>query len=724
MSYIADDWSLGTLPLQHLDYKKEKQLPLDLRHVVYGCRMGRRKIDEGDLGHYVVEPGSAGDVIGAYLWRTASESLRPISAWSFAWPSVVSMPTASTTTGGSSGSTSASPTVLPIFNSKFQEDQRFEHQTPGTPSGTCYPKAAGGSVGVMLDATDETAQDGVFLSTDPRLVAVNAAGDPDCSSIVTDLDSNSRIAGDRCARLHTFLRVVRPVSGVVNFSTTEHALAWQIGKSGQDKIEGFGLVYDDAAGTPVGTLAPPPQTIGYRSGTGSVALPPVTVITPSLTVSQGVVAACSSRVGGFIDVGDSNDKHQIGKTLDGEPVNSAHISTLACFRGHGGDGPMYFEPIGAAQGSKWPFLSQVHFGFDQSLPYAWNGKTLAGKWRWWSYTMLDLVGEGGGGGGGGGEITPPPPTGGGDEITPGGGGAPSSTPTPEQKNQLEIENLDKRLGSKFRKRTKGEAHEPFGGATLPLGVGALLVRPQDTLHPRVPDLRKQVLPPRESLEEFRDFSPVTMRMEGFTQQTNSTEPIYNEKPSHGRYRGGTASGGSVVMPPEVDIVDALDPTYTHPTDASTPSLVFLPEARLSFGLPDPSTGGVRTGGAEVYSDAADLRVQGARMSVDQLSLQNDFLAYEEISANAIATPTKSNIKLETEGGSATDYLDSIGYGTDGDILVLSLINGSHRVQVRAGIDNISLDGGINFRLVSIFDRLTLMSAGMEGWVELSRSTNS
>jgi len=55
---------------------------------------------------------------------------------------------------------------------------------------------------------------------------------------------------------------------------------------------------------------------------------------------------------------------------------------------------------------------------------------------------------------------------------------------------------------------------------------------------------------------------------------------------------------------------------------------------------------------------------------------------------------------------------------------LSLINGSHRVQVRAGIDNISLDGGINFRLVSIFDRLTLMSAGMEGWVELSRSTNS
>ena len=54
MSYIADDWSLGTLPLQHLDYKTEKQLPLDFRHVVYGCRMGRRKIDDGDLGHYVV----------------------------------------------------------------------------------------------------------------------------------------------------------------------------------------------------------------------------------------------------------------------------------------------------------------------------------------------------------------------------------------------------------------------------------------------------------------------------------------------------------------------------------------------------------------------------------------------------------------------------------------------------------------------------------------------
>jgi hypothetical protein len=736
MSWVADDWSLGILPLQHLAYKTEKNLPLDLRHVLYACRMGRRRIDDGQMGHYVVEPGSAGDILGSYLWETASEELRPISGWAFAWPAVATVEQKSqTTTGfsvvssrpsrGASSSSSSSPVLFPIFDKSFRADKRFAPQSPAFPGGkgTCYPKPAGGTIGIVLDSTKETSQEGLFFTADPRMVAVNHAGDPECSSIVTDLDADSRIDVNRCAPLHTAWRVVRPVGGIVAFSKKHPSLAWQMGRSGQDGIEGLGLVYDSIGGPALGVLGPPPLSAPTGSGS-TVPVPPFSVSIPPVVVgpSQGIVAACSVQAGGFIDVGARGDTHELAKTLDGEVVNSAHISTLALFRGHGGDGPLAFEGVGAAIGPKWPFLSQVRFGFMPGMPYQWNGQTKSGKWRWWSYTMFDLVGQPPG--------KPPtkiPPDKPGEkEPPPGEPGEPVITGDPIEEEDRRQRELDQKFGPRFRKRVSGEPHEPFGGTTLPLGIGALLIRPEDTLHSELPDLRKMTQPSLEDSDTFRNRAPVTMRIEGFTKQTESGDPVYGEKPSRGRYAGGTASGGAVVCPPEMDIVNALDPNYSDPTEglATSPngsisSLIFLPGVRLSFGLPNPETGLVRTGGAELLTDGTDLLITGARTSVDKINLFRNPTTVE-ILGGIIGEPATSNIVVDTEGGIGTDELDTIGEGTTGDLLVLSTFSG-RVVDVMNATGNLYLS--TDFSMVSPLDKLVLISLGFDGWAELSRSSN-
>lgn len=92
-----------------------------------------------------------------------------------------------------------------------------------------------------------------------------------------------------------------------------------------------------------------------------------------------------------------------------------------------------------------------------------------------------------------------------------------------------------------------------------------------------------------------------------------------------------------------------------------------------------------------------------------------------IATGAIAV-TKSFHKVDTEAGGATDDLDSITGGAEGDVLVLKAADGTHTVVCKHGTGNLRLDGSADFSLDNADDSITLIFDGTN-WLELARSNN-
>ena len=91
-------------------------------------------------------------------------------------------------------------------------------------------------------------------------------------------------------------------------------------------------------------------------------------------------------------------------------------------------------------------------------------------------------------------------------------------------------------------------------------------------------------------------------------------------------------------------------------------------------------------------------------------------------ASGVITVTKSTHKIDTEGAAATDNLDTINGGTDGDILILRTANGARDVTIKNGTGNLRTVG--DFTLDFREDRIMLQYDGDLGvWVEVSRSNN-
>lgn len=80
--------------------------------------------------------------------------------------------------------------------------------------------------------------------------------------------------------------------------------------------------------------------------------------------------------------------------------------------------------------------------------------------------------------------------------------------------------------------------------------------------------------------------------------------------------------------------------------------------------------------------------------------------------------------VDTEAAAATDDLDTINGGADGDIIVLKAANDARTVVVKHATGNLRLDGLVDFSLDNTLDRITLQyDATAAVWCELSRANN-
>lgn len=486
--------------------------------------------------------------------------------------------------------------MLPI-GGLWSVDRRFAAKSPLKPF--VWPDLPGGTYGISVPGTDEHRQMDQFHPTDPRLVAPHVAAQPSYASLIADLTPSGDFDVDRHAGIHSLLRVVkRPVGGSLLLKANKKRsgndrrnwLARSIGPSGQWDVCG-GLVMDT------------PQ------GHGSMAR------------GARILAHESRAYGGPFDVGHYGDKHAIGSDADGNPINSLHISCDALFKMIGDplrDGPVLFEAMEWPDPKEHPYPVLVHLSWDQRCDIG-EGKAKEGAWRFWTTSYWDPTRP---------TITPertptpdpkdpqPPPETGTPTPTGGEGGVPEGAPdgapdpapddpyrrlTPEEQEELE------RLGgfSSISAAAAAERREHYAVASpIEVCVPSIVGRPT-LMHDGGPDLRYNHRPSLAVVEEFKRITPLTWRLEAFGAQAGpeaggpylsvGSEWSYTQQPGRSRHPGGTAAGGFVIMPPEVDLSQIDEDLALGEQSLSQVFGVMSPEGRWAAGLPELVTGGVRDG---------------------------------------------------------------------------------------------------------------------------------
>lgn len=112
-------------------------------------------------------------------------------------------------------------------------------------------------------------------------------------------------------------------------------------------------------------------------------------------------------------------------------------------------------------------------------------------------------------------------------------------------------------------------------------------------------------------------------------------------------------------------------------------------------------------------------------STGRVTVKDSFLSFGAPQTVTIAsgavTATRSFLSVDTEAAAASDDLDSIAGGAQGDVLVVRATNDTHTVVLKDGTGNLRLAG--DFSLDSANDRMALMHDGTN-WVELARADNN
>lgn len=526
-----------------------------------------------------------------------------------------------------------------------------------------WPAFAFGTFGITVITQNEDTQVRDFYPCDPRMVAVHKSPkNTDCGSLVYDLRSDGTYDNSRGATLQTAFRVLKGITGGLSLgggplgssgtgaaSPAFNSLALNIGRTGAG--EGLGGFFCDGQ---------------FVSGTTRV-------------------GRWSVRDGGFVDVGQFRDIHQIGNTADGEPINPGHIATSAFFTDGGAhDGPIWFE-VGDVTPTDNNFLVKVHWYFDKVQPYAWprdkHGASNQGAWKLFASTLFVVSTPSG-------PPRPPvltPPSIGPPVRTPGDPGfsvgSPGNPFTNVGPDAIAINGessltgpVSALLGVVHRYSSLNPTRRHYGRSTAEMAMTSRLFHPI-SYQEGEPDLRYQEgWGDPKALKRHEFTAPVTGRRSAYGQQ-NGNGFVYTAAPGQSRFAGGSGNGGEVLLPPEVDLSDILDGFAPPGLTVSRVYDVAGPGTRFGSGIPDLATGGLKSGfswGHQTGAASVDLTFYSHNPSavateVLRLSAANATLAegynlrFGTITGSQLGTaPTQ---KLAFHG--ATPIVQNTGWSTSG-----------------------------------------------------------
>ena len=642
MSYIDDFIKGGYWPLQHF----ERDYDLDLRYVRYACRVETRD----EEGFYTVQDQTAGDVLGAVLWPAAdgTSQLAPVQASStktarFAGrssspasfsPNTSRLNTATAKFGKQLGAAAADPSA--------SKPTATARDFPGWAFG--WPATVSLTASELLGATVTKAGVKAAEQAETRPYWVNPIGDAqgeaadgfsplevnvprEASIYPPDWTGIVHAAADPHEQVHTwhadFLGLVTspltPESrDAMDFNELFSTRVY--GASAATPVQiGGGISYKDAAAAPLHSLL---RTMRLSTNEGFDVDSALVLYSPLVAFNENGAVQVAALNSVITAGAGAEDFHHSYDSIDGVPVNEAHVKTDApFFHSREFDGPLDFEAreMDAPNEGTIRFKTRLH----------WN----SGKWQWSTGLPLFQQAEQEDGPGGG----PPPPGGGG----PGGPGGPGPGGPGDDDDDLHEPTLQP--GSPF---PQGEPYPNPPGffGTFDESVGQIPYAPgniggvgfdpapnrQHKHHQHatvgsphewhVPGVAFRPTPvaggDRHALDtrynynltpgQVREFTerPVTARLEAFGHEDGTGR--YSETCNNyalARYQDAeSVSGGIVLTPPEIGIehvAGVLDDaglwkSHTYfvalAGDSATDTDVWF-----ATGTPDVLTGGVNTG---------------------------------------------------------------------------------------------------------------------------------
>lgn len=311
----------------------------------------------------------------------------------------------------------------------------------------------------------------------------------------------------------------------------------------------------------------PSQGVGWGSGIWSD-IPP----DGGKGIIYGIPAASQ---GGPFDVGPALGRRRVGQDADGNQINVLGLQTGTNFRILGStayDGPLDFEqqPYPPVKDSGVPQVVHLQYDFGFS------------KWRMWTRdfwvnpTVTDEPPD-----------SPPTPT---PKPKP---PPPTPTPKPSPDGPGSLKSISASFsGSPGRGRASTWAE-----ASMPSMVFAPQLMKAGEF-----DYRGWTDPTNEWVDYRNAVTPLTARLESFGAQGGSagdylgtTAGWVHTNPRGVYAPGGTANGGLILLPPEVDMSDVDSDFAPDGVNLSSVTLIAGPGTSFGAGLPDLSTGGVRSG---------------------------------------------------------------------------------------------------------------------------------
>lgn len=337
---VNDYMKSGVFPVQHKGHR-DQDVAIEWRAQTVVIRVLERKDDVGaqEYGHYAYEPDEdVGDLCGISIWqrnKDDEDKTRDRAAARAIWPGVVRTEEELEDKLHSFGD--GQLPVSTIYDHEWGPDDRlgaamtFEHPD-------LEQKYPGGWYGLVTMAQDENDQLDLFFPADPRLVAAHTGGSTEHSTWVVDVGLDDKVHEERRGRLHDQFRATKDALHL-NFAFNGH---------GNPGI-GFGSAFAIGDG-----------------GSGSV-VPGG----PGSYPSRAIIECLSHEKKGPIHPGSTTDRHQVGSTADGLPINGAHIWTNAnYYRNKEEDGPLFFE-------GEWKPGSG---GPRKTVVLAWDKDALVWKW--------------------------------------------------------------------------------------------------------------------------------------------------------------------------------------------------------------------------------------------------------------------------------------------------------------------------------------------------------
>lgn len=462
-------------------------------------------------------------------------------------------------------------------------------------------KLPNGTLGLIVSSTNEAQQEDLFFPCEPRLFAVNVAGDPECGSLVFDLNKANEPDSARGAYLQSAFRVVKLPLGQPN------AIAFQLDLTGKKDTQGgfFCEIMQapvaaqgagDTKGGPGTTVVqgaqpPMPENGGFGFGEGS------------------------HNFGGPLHVGVADDKHRHGEDADGNPINALHLWTEGnFFKNRLADGPVRFE-LEYKEGDERDFIVPAHL--------AWTGA----DWAIWTSTDFYVPRPG--------KIVPQQPIRPLDPRFPNFDFAPFQ-PLPELPS-TDIFNTptDTTFGGVIDGRVVGSGVAPNMVATLSaLMAPAMVFRPENynaaTDSTGLFDFAEAggegggILAKAKKADSS---SPISCMVSAFGAQGGFVDAggsgsgtttggegdpwVYTETPRNNitagkkmsKYPGGTASGGIIYHPPETDLRDIDAGMVPANVTLSTTRVMCAPGASFGVGIPNLETGSIKTGANWEYESS-------------------------------------------------------------------------------------------------------------------------